>query len=304
MSFKVSARTILQLGGELISSDGIAFYELIKNSFDATAKRAYVEVAVRLPNETWSRAMDQLEEWSEEGCRDEEFDSFKDQLVAAAIPSRISDDWLEGLDATTEVDELLAVVRDANYIQFRDSGHGMTLKDLDEVYLTVGTPNRLNQRAAAKKAKRREIILGEKGIGRLSAMRLGDRLTVTTATEEDKHWNELVIDWRRFSEIPGQLLEDVDVAPQRGKKKEKGNGTTITIRGLSSNWSEQRVQQIANTDLSRFTDPFAPKRAFQIAVKWNGTAIPVPRMSDLIEEHAHAKVEAELYYEALSLIHI
>ncbi len=34
MPFKVTARTILQLGGELISSDGIAFYELIKNAFD------------------------------------------------------------------------------------------------------------------------------------------------------------------------------------------------------------------------------------------------------------------------------
>ena len=33
--FKVSARTILELGSELISSDIIAFYELIKNGFDA-----------------------------------------------------------------------------------------------------------------------------------------------------------------------------------------------------------------------------------------------------------------------------
>lgn len=29
--FRVSARTVLQLGAELISSDGITFYELIKN---------------------------------------------------------------------------------------------------------------------------------------------------------------------------------------------------------------------------------------------------------------------------------
>ncbi len=36
--FKVSARTILELGSELISSDIIAFYELIKNSFDAQTR--------------------------------------------------------------------------------------------------------------------------------------------------------------------------------------------------------------------------------------------------------------------------
>ena len=35
MGFKIAARTLLHLGGELISSDGVALYELIKNAFDA-----------------------------------------------------------------------------------------------------------------------------------------------------------------------------------------------------------------------------------------------------------------------------
>ncbi len=33
--FKICARTVLELGAELISSDLIAFYELVKNAFDA-----------------------------------------------------------------------------------------------------------------------------------------------------------------------------------------------------------------------------------------------------------------------------
>ena len=36
--FKVSARTVLELGSELISSNAIAFYELIKNGVDAGTK--------------------------------------------------------------------------------------------------------------------------------------------------------------------------------------------------------------------------------------------------------------------------
>ena len=32
--FKICARTVLELGAELISSDVIAFYELIKNAFE------------------------------------------------------------------------------------------------------------------------------------------------------------------------------------------------------------------------------------------------------------------------------
>ena len=36
--FKVKAKSILELGSELINSDIIAFYELIKNGFDAGTK--------------------------------------------------------------------------------------------------------------------------------------------------------------------------------------------------------------------------------------------------------------------------
>ena len=37
-SFTFSARTILELGKELISSDEVALYELIKNGVDAGSK--------------------------------------------------------------------------------------------------------------------------------------------------------------------------------------------------------------------------------------------------------------------------
>ena len=48
MSFRVTARTVLQLGAELISSDSAAFYELIKNAFDAGSQRVFIDVCVRM----------------------------------------------------------------------------------------------------------------------------------------------------------------------------------------------------------------------------------------------------------------
>ena len=51
MSFRVTARTVLQLGAELISSDEVAFYELIKNSIDTGSPKVQVDVIVRLPDE-------------------------------------------------------------------------------------------------------------------------------------------------------------------------------------------------------------------------------------------------------------
>lgn len=51
MPFRVMARTVIQLGAELISSDGVAFYELIKNAFDAGSPRVDIDVIVRRPYE-------------------------------------------------------------------------------------------------------------------------------------------------------------------------------------------------------------------------------------------------------------
>ena len=48
MGFKFAARTILELGKELISSDEVALYELIKNAVDAQSSRIEIVVNVRL----------------------------------------------------------------------------------------------------------------------------------------------------------------------------------------------------------------------------------------------------------------
>lgn len=54
--FKITARTVLELGSELISSDIIAFYELIKNGFDAgTASGVEVRFDVALRRNTYLR---------------------------------------------------------------------------------------------------------------------------------------------------------------------------------------------------------------------------------------------------------
>src|ERR1700761_3216121 len=57
MNFRVSARTILHLGSELISSDGITFYELIKNSLDARSPEVRVDVLYRLEHRVYDAIM-------------------------------------------------------------------------------------------------------------------------------------------------------------------------------------------------------------------------------------------------------
>jgi signal transduction histidine kinase len=292
--FRVSARTILQLGGELISSDGIAFYELIKNAVDAGSKKVHVEVQMQLPLDAIRKLMELAEESGTVGKNDL-------KKLKAEVTSGVSADAPDG-DAVREaiadaesLDDLLSVVLDANSITFRDTGSGMTLGDLENIYLTVGTPHRLNER----KSGSQRVILGEKGIGRLSAMRLGNRLHVTTSTAAEKAWNKLEIDWNDFGRDASQLLEEIEIAPYRGETKEEptAHGTTIRITDLNTTWSLRKLADIAASELCRFTDPFAETNRFPIHLRLNGGAVPIPRMNEILNEHAHAHVEAELSIE-------
>src|SRR3972149_3628312 len=60
MHFKVAARTVLHLGAGLISSDGIALYELIKNSFDAGTDSVDIAVQMAFPFATYQEFRAQL----------------------------------------------------------------------------------------------------------------------------------------------------------------------------------------------------------------------------------------------------
>ena len=53
---------MLHLGSELISSDGIAFYELIKNSLDARSTEISVDVLQRLPFDIFDEIIRELGE--------------------------------------------------------------------------------------------------------------------------------------------------------------------------------------------------------------------------------------------------
>ena len=292
--FRVSARTILQLGGELISSDGIAFYELIKNAVDAGSKKVHVEVQMQLALDVVQKLRGLAEESGPLGKSDlKKLKADVDSAIYSDAPD--ADALHEAVAEAGSLDALLAVALEANSITFRDTGSGMTLSDLENIYLTVGTPHRLNER----KAGAQRVILGEKGIGRLSAMRLGNRLHVTTTTAADKAWNELEIDWNVFGQDASQLLEEIEIAPYRGEAKEEpaNHGTTIRIADLNTTWSLKRLADIAASELGRFTDPFAESNRFPIHLRLNGSAVPIPRMNEILNDHAHAHVEAELRIE-------
>ena len=318
--FKVCARTILELGAELISSDVIAFYELIKNAFDAQSPdgaEIRFEIVMRRNDylKFRRRAIERtvvIDKIKIDACNSLNSSAPQDSLErfrAAISEPEETESFVKALDAAYAVE---------NRVILSDTGTGMSKQDLVDNFLVIGTASRKRKIdvALADNAlgKHRAPYLGEKGIGRLSAMRLGDRLTVETAKRSDEGFNLLKIDWTVFNDIDA-MLDEIDIVPERGgpKPEPKWSGTRLIIGALCADWTFDRVKYLGEYDFARLTDPFSDtKRRPRIAVYWNGTRVPVVRMDHHLLAHAHASVkgryvngdsgpELECNFEALDL---
>lgn len=294
--FKICARTVLELGAELISSDVIAFYELIKNAFDAgspTGAEIRFEIALRRNQYLAFRQR------TTDGQT--EINVLKSEIIAALDPSAPESALVhckKTIRAATDKESLVEALDHAyatgGSIVVSDEGSGMSRQDLLDNYLVIGTASRKHaiDKALSKTpvSKDQTPFLGEKGIGRLSAMRLGDTLIVETARRENKYINVLEIDWSAFDDV-GAMLDQIRVEPQHGgpKTDKDWNGTRLILGHLTSDWTHNRVKQLADNDFSRLTDPFSPTKSRpRIAIFWNGARVPVGRLDRRLLEHAHA----------------
>lgn len=294
MAFKFAARTLLELGKELISTDEVALYELIKNSIDAKSEVVVIELNICLLRAHYDEALEAYR-------KNKPLDAIRDRLKSQLLPDSSAETrsaFISALDAAKDRASFKKALSTAytsnNWIEVRDKGCGMSLDELNNVYLTVGT-----------RSKRKENLkgannLGDKGVGRLSAMRLGERVSVITSKRGERRLNILDIDWTLFGhEVEGEVGE-IEIDPTIGPLKESANdqGTIIRVSGLAADWQRGRVVGLLNGAIARMVDPFQPGRGNELLrVFHNGVRLLVPSVPSLLLRAAHATCKATLKFE-------
>ena len=301
--FKISARTVLELGAELISSDVIAFYELIKNALDAkspTGAEIRFEIILRPRDYERFRAILCEDDVDIRRVRSDIANSIDVSAPQASL-DRARKVIYEATDPTSLSAAMEDVHVNGNRIVVSDEGHGMSRRALTDNFLVIGTPSRKRNLDAAFEGGIVDgppPFLGEKGIGRLSAMRLGDKLTVETAERTDRRLSRLQIDWSMFSGID-TMLEEVEVEPADGgaKPHPEWSGTRLFISALATDWTEAHLRKLGQEDFARLTDPFRdPRQRPRIALFWNGTRVPIATMDRHLLSHAHASICGKFAY--------
>lgn len=299
MSFNITARTILHLGADLISSDAVALYELIKNSIDAKSKNGVtisVEIVIREPD--FASVIAFAQDLGREARVQSIADEFR-QYVLPDAPTKLAESFENAIASAKDVPTLLSRARAAyricNRIIVSDTGHGMSQTDLRDIFLTIGTTHRttaVKHAVEYGKAGQKSPYLGEKGVGRLSVMRLGRFVLVETATATDDHVNVLEIDWKRFEDAFDLPASSVTLAPTIGETKTVGESfTRITVSDIRADWTLKSLQEIAVKQIARIMDPFSwdERRRFPIRLVFNEQPVEQARTvaSELLK-HAHA----------------
>ncbi|MBX3576083.1 MAG: sensor histidine kinase [Rhizobiaceae bacterium] len=302
MAFKIRARTLLELGAELIGSDAVAIYELVKNAVDAGSPVVRIKVQSVLPYSYYRQALEQVDS----GAPISDVRQRIERWIQSDAPRQGSKDLLDRLNAADDADEfrsaLVTAYREVNFIEIDDDGEGMTLDDLGDIYLTIGTRSRRAAKAGWDTSGEppARTFLGDKGVGRLSVMRLGDHLEVITSKAGEERWNVLEIDWTRFSHDSDELLSEVEIEPSSGARKPKPNhsGTLIKISHLKADWSRARFNELLKGDFSRMVDPFERRRGNRLfRIEFNGQVLTLPQIPQRLFEQAHAIVTAKFEYD-------
>jgi signal transduction histidine kinase len=296
LSFKFAARALLELGKELISSDEVALYELIKNAVDAKSPSIEIDLSVVLAYHNLTAALDDLEE----GKNKQDIITRLRARVDPSASSSQSEGFFQLLEEAPSSAKgfrkaLLEAYEQYNWIEISDEGHGMSFKELNDVFLTVGTRSRRASNIAGGE------FLGDKGVGRLSTMRLGDQLLVTTTRAGDDYFNELSIDWSQFSHDSKLEVSEIEIAPNRGRKKSnpKIQGTTIRISHLVGDWTMDRFAEMLSGKIARMVDPFEKGKGNRlITPRYNGKHLLIPSIPEKLLQAAHATCKAKFEFNS------
>lgn len=149
----------------------------------------------------------------------------------------------------------------AQYLEIEDDGGGMTKAIIDEVWCMVATPFRA-EHPKAKKGNKVRRSTGAKGLGRLSAARLGESMRIITRTKVEGAW-QLDVTWSDLAKAKNANACTVTRRPYKGNDFTKPEGTQIRVTDLKTDWAEDEVEDL-NEALSRLTSPFEQVADFEI----------------------------------------
>jgi signal transduction histidine kinase len=174
-------------------------------------------------------------------------------------------------DATRVLVRLIPPLKSGSgAVEVLDNGTGMSSDTLLRTWLDIATPNR---RQTIRTAGLNRRVLGEKGIGRFAASRLGDEMTIISRPAGGASEVTLILDWGAFRDEEA-YLDEMEILWEEHSAREitrsggishlwdlvdeppAERGTLVRLQALTSDWTRDDVAGLRR-DLARLVSPQA-----------------------------------------------
>ncbi|HAS6084490.1 TPA: hypothetical protein I7120_05265 [Vibrio vulnificus] len=191
------------------------------------------------------------------------------------------------IELNTHYKEKIGNITYHGKITIQDNGHGMTRDVINRSWLTVS----YSEKRAAKlnnklTNKFNRTYTGDKGLGRLGSMQLGDICRITTHATPDADGICVSFNWADFKQ--GLTLDSIKVQEQIIPKK-KATSTKLEIIGLKNidTWNHNLSISELTTRLSSMISPHGQISKFKTYFTHNGTPYSMQAISEeLLSQHS------------------
>jgi signal transduction histidine kinase len=144
-----------------------------------------------------------------------------------------------------------------------DDGDGMSLADLREKWMVIGTRDKLDR----PRTNRNRRKVGEKGIGRLGAHKLSNHTVLKTKKAGETKWIILDIDWSKYY-TDEHSFEEI-IHPYRTEPgRPSDHGTTLILQDLRDGFTKENFERL-QAELTLLIPPLPGIRDFKIEIESN-----------------------------------
>jgi anti-sigma regulatory factor (Ser/Thr protein kinase) len=193
---------------------------------------------------------------------------------------------------------------DGPCLVIEDDGNGMTLEELEQGWMRIGTPYKVTQPFSPRFGRPRA---GMKGIGRFAAQRLGKCLLLSTTPRGQSVTHEITFNWEDFT---GESSLEKILLTVVSQPSTSGPGTRLVIR-TPQPWTREDLERVLQELVQLYTLPKDlgledDDPGFEVVAAYHGkSGIAVFQDVDLLREervmHLHGEVDSvghgEFYLE-------
>lgn len=169
-----------------------------------------------------------------------------------------------------------------------DDGKGMDYTDLMNKWMTIATTNKSKIKKNGKR-----VVIGEKGIGRLSAESLGKRTILISHPQNESTGYKIEFDWAKY-QSNNILINQVPNQTYKFRKTKGAHGTKLEINSLNHDWNDKDAQENLIRDINLLNPINKQAANLNIVPKFNPSLVSIPKIQKKFLDKAVYKLKTRL----------